>query len=162
MSTRQIQFDYQLLTDSRGLEAEDLALLVQARAVTAKAYAPYSRFRVGAAARMADGSLVLGTNQENAAYPVGICAERTLLGSAATLHPGVAIETMAVSYQSSEGASDRPISPCGVCRQTLLEYENRTGRPIRLILSGQTGEVIIIHTAADLLPFAFTSTDMGT
>ena len=75
---------------------------------------------------------VAGTNQENASYPVGICAERVLLGNAATYYPGIAIDTMAISYNSEDVKSDHPISPCGMCRQALLEYETRTEKPIRV------------------------------
>ena len=92
--------------------------------MTEQAYAPYSNFHVGAVAKLENGEIVAGTNQENASYPVGICAERVLLGSAATLHPDVAIESIAISYNSEKVKSDHPISPCGMCRQSLLEYEN--------------------------------------
>jgi cytidine deaminase len=107
-----------------------------------------------------NGQVVAGTNQENASYPVGICAERVLLGSVAVLHPNVPIESIAISYSSETVKSDHPISPCGMCRQALLEYETRLSKPIRLILSGQEGRVYIIKTASLLLPFAFTSSEL--
>src|SRR5260370_1184112 len=81
----------------------------------------------GSTARLVNGELITGTNQENASYPVGICAERTLLSVAGALFPGVAIDTLAVSYDNEQGSSDRPISPCGICRQSLQEFEQRTG-----------------------------------
>ncbi len=139
---------------------DDAALLEEARAVTKVAYAPYSNFFVGAAARLANGTLVKGTNQENASYPVAICAERTLMSAAATQYPGVAIEAMAISYDNKNGESVKPISPCGVCRQMLAEFEDRTGHAIKIILGGLAGEVFIIHTAKDLLPLTFTSDDL--
>ena len=135
-------------------------MLSKARAVTRQAYAPYSNFFVGAVAELSNGEIVSGTNQENASYPVGICAERVLLGNAATLYPNVSIDTMAISYDSKNVKSDHPISPCGMCRQSLLEYETRTKKPIRLILAGQEGKIIIVKTVNYLLPFAFTSGEL--
>jgi cytidine deaminase len=154
MSEKNIQIDYEIYNDISELTANDAELLVEARKVTAQAYAPYSHFRVGAAARTEKG-IVRGTNQENASYPVGICAERTLLSTASSVFPGLALEVMAVSYHNENGDSSTPVSPCGMCRQALLEYESRGGKPMRLILSGQTGEVIVLKSASDLLPFAF-------
>jgi cytidine deaminase len=128
--------------------------------VTEQAYAPYSNFHVGAVAMMENSEVVAGTNQENASYPVGICAERVLLGSVATLHPNIPVKSIAISYNSKEGKSNHPISPCGMCRQALLEYETRLKNPIRLILGGMEGKVYIIKTASQLLPFAFTSDEL--
>jgi len=125
-----------------------------------RSYAPYSNFNVGAAAKLANGEIVAGTNQENASYPAGLCAERVLLSSAATLYPGVAIESIAISYNNNNGESNHPISPCGICRQSLVEYEERTKHPIRLILSGMEGKVFIIKTAGLLLPLSFGSADL--
>ncbi len=161
MEEKNFNFHYRVYNDSNELEASDSSLLEKARKITGLAYAPYSKFSVGAVALLANGEIVTGTNQENASYPVGICAERVLLGNAAMNYPGMPIVTLAVSYQSEAGKSDKPISPCGMCRQSLLEYEGRTGAGIRLILSGQTGKVIILQTASHLLPFAFTSEELG-
>lgn len=160
MAEKKVEFFYEEFTDSSELNEADAVLLKKARAVTAQAYAPYSNFHVGAVALLENGETVSGTNQENASYPVGICAERVLLGSAATLFPDIPITTMAISYNSKEVKSDHPISPCGMCRQALLEYETRTEKPIRVILSGQVGKVFIITTASNLLPFAFTKSEL--
>lgn len=160
MQQHRIDFTYDVYDDISELKKEDAELLTRARTATKIAYAPYSNFYVGAAALLKNGEIVIGSNQENASYPVGICAERVLLGTAANLYPGIGIETMAISYDSKQEKSDRPISPCGMCRQALLEFENRTSQPIRLILSGQKGKVQVIHTVTNLLPFAFTSTDL--
>lgn len=160
MKEHTFEFGYEEYTSATELQEEDAALLEKARAATKNAYAPYSNFYVGAAARLSNGEIVSGTNQENASYPVGICAERVLLGNAATLHPGVSIDTMAISYDSKEVKSDHPISPCGMCRQALLEYETRTKQPIRLILAGQEGNIYVIKAANFLLPFAFTSSEL--
>jgi cytidine deaminase len=160
MKKYQQQFEYEVYDDLAALPAADAALLKQARSVTAQAYAPYSRFRVGAAMQMANGAIVTGTNQENASFPVGICAERVALSTASSIYPEVAVETIAVSYHNLDGHSNSPISPCGICRQTLAEYEQRLQHPIRLILGGLEGKVFVIATASHLLPLSFSSTDM--
>ena len=160
MAEKNFQFQYEVYSDATGLNEEDAQLLEAARAVTKNAYAPYSHFHVGAAARLANGAMVTGTNQENASYPVGICAERVLLGNAATQYPDQGIKSLAISYSSNDVKSDHPISPCGMCRQALLEYETRTHQPIRLILSGQEGSVYVVKTTTNLLPLAFNSNEL--
>lgn len=155
-------FGFEMYNDISELNKEDAALLEEARKTTQKAYAPYSNFLVGAAAVFNNGEIVYGTNQENASYPVGICAERVLLASASMIQTDIPIKTMAISYNnlSRNGGSDRPISPCGMCRQSLAEYEIRTEQTMRLILSGMEGKVMIIQSAAQLLPFSFGSDSM--
>lgn len=160
MQENKFEFSYEVYNDISELNEKDAWLLNEARTITEQAYAPYSNFHVGAVAMLSNGEVVAGTNQENASYPVGICAERVLLGSAATLSPGIAIETLAISYNSDHIKSDHPISPCGMCRQALLEYEKRVNNPIRLILAGMEGKIQIIKTASLLLPFAFTSDEL--
>lgn len=161
MNESKFQFSYEVYKDISELVKEDADLLQEARSVTKEAYAPYSNFFVGAVAKLKNGAIVKGTNQENASYPVGICAERVLLGNAATLHPGIAIDTIAVSYlNSKDPQSNHPISPCGMCRQSLLEYETRTDHPIRLILGGQEGKILVLKTVSSLLPFAFTGDEL--
>ena len=160
MKENKLEFHYEVYENSSELAEKDAWLLNEARMVTEQAYAPYSNFHVGAVAILENGEIVAGTNQENASYPVGICAERVLLGNAATLYPKVNIDTIAISYNSEEVKSDHPISPCGMCRQALLEYESRLKKPIRLIMGGMEGKVHIIKTASLLLPFAFTSDEL--
>jgi cytidine deaminase len=157
---KEFRVRYEEYESAQELPAADAALLALAQKTTADAYAPYSRFRVGAAARLVNGEVITGTNQENASYPAGICAERTLLSVAGSLFPNVAIETLAVSYHSERGNSDRPISPCGICRQSLQEFEQRTGRVMRIILAGQTGKVNVLEGSETLLPFAFTNDEL--
>ena len=111
-------------------------------------------------ARLVNGEIVTGTNQENASYPAGICAERVLLSSAASRHPNVGIETIAVSYNNMKGKSTTPISPCGICRQSLAEYQRRTQNLIRIILGGMEGKIFVIEDASQLLPLAFSSEDL--
>ena len=159
---QQYSFGFEIYDDISELNKEDAALMEEARKTTQKAYAPYSNFLVGAAALFNNGEKVYGTNQENASYPVGICAERVLLASASMLQTDEPIKTMAISYNnlSRVGGSDRPISPCGMCRQSLAEYEERTSQPMRLILSGMEGKVIVIESASQLLPFSFGTDSM--
>lgn len=161
MNKKEYRFAYEEFSSAEELNVEDAELLKRAQEATADAYAPYSHFRVGAAARLANGAIVTGTNQENASFPAGICAERTLLSAAASLFPGVGIQELAVSYFNENGPSARPISPCGICRQSLQEMEQRTGEPIRLILGGQEGKVFVIPEAGQLLPLAFTGDELG-
>ena len=160
MDKEKYQFSYEVYNSAGELNEADAKLVKEAREITAAAYAPYSKFNVGAVARLVNGELVAGTNQENASYPVGICAERVLLASAATIHPNIAIDTMAISYNNTTGKSDHPISPCGMCRQSLVEYEERMNQPIRLILCGMEGKVIVVEKANSLLPLSFGSIDL--
>jgi cytidine deaminase len=160
MNKSSYSFQYQVFNSIDDLDKEDAWLLQHAKDVSKTAYAPYSHFQVGAAARLLNGEIVKGTNQENAAYPVGLCAERVLLSAAATVFPQVPIEVMAISYRSDRIKSDHPISPCGICRQTLHEYELRMHTPIRLILGGMNGKVYIIEKASSLLPLSFTGGDL--
>ena len=161
MNKKEIRFEVEVFASAEELGAPDAALLEQARNTTANAYAPYSNFLVGAVALLQNGQKVAGTNQENASYPVGLCAERVLLSTLASQYAGIAIDTIAISYDNMQGESDHPISPCGICRQSLSEYEERVKHPIRIILSGLTGEVFIISQANHLLPLTFTASDLA-
>ena len=160
MVTEEIKFSLDSYESIDELNQDDAFLLSEARSATQFAYAPYSNFQVSAAAKLVNGEVVYGSNQENASYPAGICAERSLLSSAASLHPGVAIETMAITYNNLNGTSDTPGAPCGICRQVINEFQLRYKKPMRLILSGMTGKVLIINNAANLLPLAFTAEDL--
>jgi cytidine deaminase len=160
METQKYGFEFEVYDSIDQLEAGDAALLRQAQEATGIAYAPYSHFHVGAAARLVNGEILKGSNQENASYPVGLCAERVLLSAASAVYPGVPIDTIAISYHSDQSASNHPISPCGICRQTLVEYETHLQHSIRLILGGMQGKVFIIPRASLLLPFGFSGEDM--
>jgi cytidine deaminase len=155
MVIRNFSFQFEEYNSDDLLAEQDRWLLQKARAATKNAYAPYSQFLVGAAALLANNEIVTGSNQENASFPTGICAERVLLASAAQLYPNVAVNTMAVSYSNLKGSSDVPVTPCGLCRQVMTEYELRMNTPMRLILSGTTGTVLIIPSLSNLLPLAF-------
>ena len=155
MTIEEFKFSIRSYNSIDELNKEDAQLLAEARNVTKYAYAPYSKFRVGAFARLINGQTLSGTNQENASYPAGICAERTLLSAASSLFPGIGIETIAISYNNTRGRSDTPIS-----RQSLVEFQERTNAIIRLILSGMEGKVLIIENAANLLPLIFGANDI--
>jgi cytidine deaminase len=161
VKTEEIITAYQVYDSMEELEARDADLLKKAIEISRQAYAPYSHFHVGAVARLITGEFIHGTNQENASYPVGICAERVLLASASTIFPDVAIESIAISYHSKEVKSDHPVAPCGMCRQSLHEYEGRMKHPIRLILGGAEGKIYVIPTVSYLLPFSFSGTDLN-
>lgn len=160
MKKETMSFGYEVYESVDELNAADADLARAARKVTEEAYAPYSKFMVGAVARLQNGASISGTNQENASYPVGICAERVLLSAASVVHSNVPIDTLAVSYHNLNGESNVPVSPCGMCRQALKEYEDRTNTPIRLILTGMAGKVFVIEKASQLLPFSFGGEDL--
>ena len=160
MKKEELKFTIEVYDSSDELNEEDAFLLSEARSVTQFAYAPYSNFQVGAVAKLENGEIVTGTNQENASYPAGICAERSLLSAAAASHPGIAVKTMAVTYHNLKGDSSTPVSPCGICRQVISEFQNRFKTPIRIILSGMKGKVQVIENAGNLLPLAFSSDDL--
>ncbi|HRD58773.1 MAG TPA: cytidine deaminase [Ferruginibacter sp.] len=153
-------FEYEEYLNSDALSPADKALVEAARKVTADAYAPYSHFNVGAVALLKNGQTINGTNQENASYPVTICAERVLMSAASVLHKDVPIQTMAITYHNLNGSSIKPASPCGMCRQALKEYEDRTKTPIRLLLTGMEGKVYVITQSSQLLPFSFGGDDL--
>ena len=152
---KKYEFDYELLDHAGLLAIADQTLLDAAIKATETAYAPYSNFKVGAAALLSTGQIIIGSNQESASFPVGICAERTLLNSIGSQFPEATIISMAVSYDPVGKPSTAPISPCGMCRQSLLDFENRYHSPIRIILAGKSGAVMVLPSAALLLPFGF-------
>jgi cytidine deaminase len=160
MSLKNFTFQFQEFADESKLSQLDVELLNKARAVTKEAYAPYSNFCVGAAARLLNGEIVTAANQENASFPAGICAERTLLSSVVSQYPNTQVNVIAISYDNKNGLSNHPISPCGICRQSLVEFEKRFNHSIQIILAGKTGKIIIINTAADLLPLGFNAGDL--
>ena len=142
------------------LDEADRHLIDTAREATRRSYAPYSRFAVGAALRLIDGTLVSGSNQENAASPSGLCAERTTLFYANSRYPDQAVDTLAIAARNERGEflSD-PISPCGACRQVMVETEKRYNHPMRILLYG-TGGIYEIRGVGGLLPLSFDASAM--
>ena len=131
----------------------DSALFDSALSAAKNAYAPYSGFQVGAAVLLEDGAIVIGSNQENAAYPSGLCAERVALFSAGAQFPNLKVKSIAIAAITNNMQVEH-VAPCGACRQVLLEAENRCGNPIQIVLCG-TEEVKVIGSAKELLPVSF-------
>ena len=137
------------------LAADEQMLLAQATTAMQRAYAPYSGFRVGAALVLANGVIVQGNNQENMAYPSGLCAERVAFFHAGAMHPGEKMVKLAITAGSAQFPSDRPIAPCGACRQSMLEYELNQGEPITLLMRGLEGRIYRVKGIQSLLPLYF-------
>lgn len=132
-------------------------LVCRARAAARDtSYSPYSGFKVGAALLLENGEFICGSNQENASYSMTVCAERVALFSASARFPGVNIKALAIAAYDSCGLVRSPVTPCGACRQVLLEYECRQKLPIKIIMSGETS-VLVSENARSLLPFSFSS-----
>lgn len=152
-------FDYELFDSTTDAPPELASLAYQALDAAEKlAYAPYSHFHVGAAVLLENGAIVQGSNQENASYPAGVCAERVALGVASSLHPAIKIQAIAVAYfkeNISEVHFDHILSPCGICRQVISEVAAHQGSPIQLVLTGASGKLMLIKDANHLLPFTF-------
>jgi cytidine deaminase len=149
-----ISFSYHEFDSPEDLDPSDRDLVFAAREAALKAYAPYSKFRVGAAIRLASGTIVCGTNVENAAFPSGICAERNALANSVSNHSDDNPIALAIAALTADGLTDEPVPPCGNCRQVISEEESRTGRKIRLILSGKN-KCYVIDGVANLLPMQF-------
>lgn len=142
------------------LTAADRELIDAACEATKRSYAPYSHFSVGAAARLKKGIIVTGTNQENAAYPSGLCAERTTLFYANSQYPDQAVETLAIAARNERDEFlEDPIPPCGACRQVMLETEKRFGNPMRVLLYGKKG-IYELKNIEALLPLSFDASAM--
>lgn len=137
------------------LTAEQQKLVTLARKATYRSYAPYSKFHVGAAILLDNGEMLSGSNQENAAYPSGTCAERTTAFYAHSTYPDARFKTIAIAARGTDGKElTDPISPCGACRQVLLEYETLAGGPVPVILVG-TSRILIFPSVRSLLPYCF-------
>ena len=137
------------------LSQAEQELMAAARQSREHAYAPYSKFHVGAAVLLENGEIVSGSNQENAAFPSGLCAERVAVFQAGHLYPGVPISAVAISAYSTTVDIREALFPCGACRQVMLEYENLQKKPMRLLIDGPDDVITILESAAALLPFAF-------
>ena len=136
----------------------DQALVDKAVAMTDTAYAPYSGFLVGAAVQLNNGVVLGGCNQENASYPLCMCGERVALYNAAANYPHQSVVSLAIVARNPRKKLTQPVSPCGACRQVIAEYESRYGSDIRIILKGETDDVIIFDTIKELLPYGFDGT----
>ena len=154
MKKKLIQIEYLEVSSLEKLDATEQRLVNKAKSAARKAYAPYSGFHVGASLLLENGDIFIGSNQENAALPSGICAERTALFSAASVYPDVPVKTIAITAWNGGKFISLPISPCGACRQVLLQTQARYGNNIRIILYAEE-KSYILDSATDLLPLPF-------
>lgn len=152
---KEITIKYGLLDSWQELPEGDRQLVEQAYTISRDAYAPYSQFRVGAAVLLDNGKVVLGSNQENIAFPSGLCAERVALFYTGANYPGQKVLKIAIVAKGELLPENNVLSPCGSCRQVMLESEIRQAQPFEVILVSQTGKTMIFKSAVDLLPFAF-------
>ena len=144
--------------DVSELPSDIQALMNKAVEARKRAYAPYSKFKVGAALLLENNQIILGNNQENAAYPSGMCAERVAIWKAGSEYPGISVKQLVITASSSNSKVDRPVGPCGACRQTLSEYEINQKEPIEIYFMGEVGKVVKSESLLSLLPFSFDST----
>lgn len=158
MKKLKIEINY-LFVQPDELSSDDLELVELAKNATKNSYANYSHFYVGAAVRLSDGNTMIGANQENAAFPSGLCAERTAIFAAQAQHPEQSITTLAIAARNDNGFLSDPISPCGACRQVILEIEDRYKSPIKILLYGSQG-IYVMESVKDLLPFCFIDANM--
>lgn len=155
MENKEIVTRYREYNTYEELPSEYKILIDTAKKAAKNAYAPYSEFHVGAAVQLETGEVITGNNQENAAYPSGLCAERVAVFAAASQNPGIPFNIIAISGYSEKYEVDAPITPCGSCRQVIAEYEHLYGKPIIVILSGHSGKVVVFSSSESLLPFSF-------
>lgn len=158
MEEKSILCKYFIYDDPDELTDGDRVLLLAARKMVEGAYAPYSGFSVGAALRLMDGTILGGSNYENASYPLGLCAEKAVLAAAHAQHPGKAVQALAVVVRNAQREILQPAAPCGGCRQVILETERKNNCPIRILMQGESGSVHVVSSARDLLPLAFNET----
>jgi cytidine deaminase len=154
MRTKELRIFVYEYTSLPDLPEADQKLILAAREAAKLAYAPYSKFYVGAALLLNNGEIVSGNNQENAAFPTGLCAERVALFSAHANFPETAVKTLAVTAYNSNGLVEGPVKPCGSCRQAMVETEVRFKQPMRIILDGKK-KIQVFEGVDNLLPFAF-------
>jgi cytidine deaminase len=154
-TSKTIQINYKLHEDMFDLPNEWQSLIESAKTITHQAYAPYSHFKVGAAILLENGIVVTGNNQENMAFPSGLCAERVAVFYAGAQYPNQKIKAIAIAVHPENFEVSQPLAPCGSCRQSLLEYELKQNEDIDVLLTGQSGSVIQINGIKSLLPLHF-------
>jgi cytidine deaminase len=152
---KEYSFKFQLYPNWESLQTVDKSVVNKAFEAMEKAYAPYSKFKVGAALLLEDGQIIQGNNQENIAYPSGLCAERVALFHAGAQFPGIAVDLICIVAKGDLMPISQLLSPCGACRQVMLESENRQNKPIRIILVNQDNRTMCIDSVQNLLPFGF-------
>ena len=158
MKTLEIAAKIHILDESE-LTFEQKNVIEAAKSATLRSYSPYSHYKVGAACLLDNGEIVTGSNQENAAFPSGLCAERCAIFAAQSHHPEHAITALAIAAKNVNGLMPDPVSPCGACRQVILEMEDRYQQPVRILLYGTRG-VYCINSVKDLMPLSFVDENM--
>ena len=158
MQNKKLEINYLEYSGLEELEPKDRELCEAAEKALTGSYAPYSKFNVGAAVRLADGSIVTGANQENAAYPSGLCAERTAMFSAHANHPATPMTAIAITAAQNGKLNEDITAPCGACRQVMAEYQKVSGRKWTILLYGKK-KIIKLSQVDDILPFIFTNLD---
>ncbi len=156
MIGKKLEINYKEYSSLEELDAKDRMLIEAARQAQKSSYAPYSHFNVGAAVLLEDGTVVKGSNQENAASPSGLCAERTAMFAAGATYPGVAMVSMAIAGGPDFGLCESPATPCGACRQVMAEYQKIGRKPMSIILTGKD-KIWKFEKVDDMLPFIFDS-----
>jgi len=154
MNNQEFNFKYTNITDPSELDDISNRLISKAKSAAKNAYAPYSEFNVGAAVLLENGEIITGSNQENAAFPSGLCAERIALFYANSIYPDVPVKSMVVAALQNGEYLKFPVAPCGSCRQVILETQTRFKNKIKLIMYGEE-KISIVEDAAFLLPFPF-------
>lgn len=161
MKKQHIGFELTIFESIDELSQNDQKLLTAAEKAREGAYAPYSKFQVGAAVLLENGEIVIGSNQENASYPSGLCAERVAVFQAGAKFPGVTINSVAISAFSKDHVVEIPAAPCGNCRQSIIEYEQKQKSPITILLKAEEGPIYKCGSMDDILPLAFSSSFLG-
>lgn len=157
MEKKEIILEFIEYNSADELTGDENELIATAKSSAKNAYAPYSHFKVGAAVLLSNGKIIAANNQENAAYPSGLCAERIAIFSAVAQNPDVAIKTIAISADTN----NYPVTPCGACRQVIAEYETKFNNKIKIIMTGASGKVISTDSVKNLLPMMFNSSSLN-
>lgn len=155
MEKRILKIAIEVYASDKELSLEDQKLIKKAKQALQKSYSPYSNFKVGAAILLKNGEILSGSNQENASYPLCLCAERVTIAAADSVYPKVPILAMAITAKSPSQIITNPVAPCGACRQVIFETEMKHQTPMRILLQGEKGKVYVIEGAKDLLPLSF-------
>ncbi|MGO3182696.1 MAG: cytidine deaminase [Aequorivita sp.] len=158
MKKQKFEIDLEVFESVSELPKDIQELMNKAQQARENAYAPYSHFEVGAAIQLASGEITIGSNQENAAYPSGLCAERVAIFHTGALFPNKEIKAMAITAKSPTQVLAEPIGPCGACRQSMAEYEQKQDSPIAVYFMGETGSIVKVTSVMDLLPLGFDAT----
>jgi cytidine deaminase len=150
-----LETSFELHENESSLNPQQTQLLIEAKKALVNAHAPYSQFNVGAAVLLDSGKIIWGSNQENMAYPSGLCAERVAFFTVGAQHPNEKILAVAITVKAHLFHVEQPLAPCGACRQAMLEFELKQEHPIQLVLQGETGSIAVIESVKSLLPLYF-------